>query len=147
MLVWLRTLILLGDTRVVEFWLALASLGVGVWFILPTNQGLGAAPPYQAILAVAAPLYMWGLFFLLFGSSRLLALLTDHRPWRRWSALAAAGLWASVTAILALTDVRYPSVPPYFGFACASLWVFLRLHAERKLFPQLEADSAVEPEG
>lgn len=151
MLLRLRMLLLFGETEVIECLLGLASVGVGLWFALPANQSATGVPPYQAVLSIAAPLYVWGGLFILFGTVRLLAVLLDYRPARRWMALGAAMLWAGATAVLALSDTRYPSVPPYLIFALASLWVFFRRCANRRLFPLLEADQddavPVEPEG
>lgn len=147
MLIRLRMLVYFGSTEPLELFLALASLGVGVWFALPGNQMPHGAPPYQVVMAASrVPLYLFGILFLTFGSVRLFAVLHDHRPVRRWIALAAAMVWAGMACLLALTDVRYPSVPPYTGFSLASLWVYWRLAADKALFPALE-DGAGPPEG
>jgi hypothetical protein len=122
---------------------------VGIWFAMPGNQMPEGAPPYQAVMAVSrVPLYIVGMLFLAFGSLRLGALLNDHRPSRRLIALCAAMIWAGMAALLAFTDFRYPSVPPYTGFSLASLWVYWRLSADKALFPALEDEGpAGPPEG
>lgn len=120
----IRVIVTEADTRPLELFDALFTLGWGVIFAL-SKAGYNLKTWAGALTTPVFGIQLWCLLFVVGGSLQIVSLLPPRYPkWRKFSSSVVCGLWAgcAVTFVsqAGLTAVGFVSV----SFALMSAWIF-----------------------
>jgi hypothetical protein len=107
----------------VEGLLGLISLQIGAWLIVPVN-----GPVLAPIFTNIGPPGMWGMAFLLVGTSRLFVLIhgAGLRRLRTVVAFVSCVFWIAFVNLYRGHADMFPTEPVLYSFAGASVWVLMR---------------------
>lgn len=112
----------LFERRRLEVFLAFATLGFGMFLLLPMESM--AAPSFRVITASVHE-GLWGLAFLINGAAHVAALMVNGSRWwsplfRFWAALYSVFLYAFLAAGFWLANPASTAVFTYGALACGS---------------------------
>ncbi|MDQ3832244.1 MAG: hypothetical protein M3315_01145 [Actinomycetota bacterium] len=97
----------------------------GVWLLLPFHS-FASAVTFRGMSQVA-PEWVWGLYLLLLGLTRLGAAFFGYAPARRLTAILAAVTWAFIATTFLLSNPRALACVMVVSFAAFDLGIARRL--------------------